>query len=75
VGEVAGNAARMRNMYQVLFGKSEGKRLLGRPVRIFEDKIKMKTKEIGCEDVGWIHLAQDIFQWRAVVNPVMIHCI
>jgi hypothetical protein len=42
-------------------GKSEGRRLLGRPGRVFEDKIKMNTKEIGCEDMGWIQLAQDTF--------------
>jgi hypothetical protein len=43
------------------FFLSEGKRLLGKPGRIFEDKIKMNTKEVGCENVGWIHLAQETF--------------
>jgi hypothetical protein len=27
-------------------------------------------KEIGCEGVDWIHLAQDREEWRAVVNAV-----
>jgi hypothetical protein len=59
VGEVAGDAARtgnMRNTYQVFVGKYEGRRLLGRPGRILEGKIKMNAKELGCEDVG-----QDIY--------------
>lgn len=25
---------------------------------------------MGCEDVGWIHLAQDTDTWQAVVNKV-----
>ena len=25
---------------------------------------------MGCEDVGWIHLAQDTEWWQAVVNVV-----
>jgi hypothetical protein len=29
-----------------------------------------KTK-IWCEDVDWIHLAQERVQWRHLVNPVM----
>jgi hypothetical protein len=28
-------------------------------------------KEIGCEGVGWIHLAQYRVQWRALVDTVM----
>jgi hypothetical protein len=30
--------------------------------------IKMHLKEIGCEGVNWIHLAQNRVQWRALVN-------
>jgi hypothetical protein len=33
----------------------------------------MCLREIGCEGVGWIHLAQDEDQWWAVVNTVMHH--
>jgi hypothetical protein len=28
----------------------------------------MERKETGYEIVGWIHLAQDRIQWRALVN-------
>jgi hypothetical protein len=31
----------------------------------------MDIKEIRCEDVNWIHVAQDRDQWRALVNTVM----
>jgi len=31
----------------------------------------MDLREIGCECVDWIHLAQDSDLWRAVVNTVM----
>jgi hypothetical protein len=31
----------------------------------------MDHKEIRCEDVDWVHMAQDRVQWRAAVNTVM----
>jgi hypothetical protein len=35
---------------------AKGKGLLGKPRRRWEDNIKINLKEVGCEDVGWIHL-------------------
>jgi hypothetical protein len=32
---------------------------------------KLVLREIKWEDVDWIHLAQDRYQWRAFVNEVM----
>jgi hypothetical protein len=49
-------------------GKPEGKRPCGRTRRRWEDNIKMDYREIEWEGVGWMHLAQDRDQWRAVVN-------
>jgi hypothetical protein len=46
----AGHVARMgekRNVYRLLVGKPEGKRLLGRPRRRWMDNIKMDVLEIG----------------------------
>jgi uncharacterized protein YPO0396 len=40
---------------------------LGVDVRI----IRINLREMGCEDVDSVHLAQDRDQWRAVVNTVM----
>ena len=55
-------------MHRVLVGKPEGKRLLGRPRRRWEDNIKMDLQEVGCRD--WIELAQDGHSWRALVSTV-----
>jgi len=37
-----------RGLYRVLVGKPEGKRLLGRPRRRWEDNIKIDLQEVGC---------------------------
>jgi hypothetical protein len=44
---------------------------LGRPRRRWVDNIKMDLREIGWDGIGWIELAQDRDQWRALVNTVM----
>jgi hypothetical protein len=38
---------------------------------MWEDNIKMDLKEIECDVVDWIYLAQDRDPWRALVNTVM----
>jgi hypothetical protein len=60
-----------RGVYRILVGRPEGKRLLGRPKRRWEDNIKMDFREIGIDGENWIWLAQDRIQWRAFVNTVM----
>jgi 3-oxoacyl-ACP reductase-like protein len=42
-----------------LVGNSEERRPFGRPRCRWEVNIKIDLKEIGCEDVNWIYLAQD----------------
>jgi hypothetical protein len=42
----------MRNAYNLVVGKPQGKRPLERPRQKREDNIKMALKETGCEDVG-----------------------
>jgi hypothetical protein len=69
-----GHVARMgvkRNAYRILVGKPEGKRQLGRPRRRSVDNIKIDLREIECDDIDWIDLAQDRDQWRALVNTLM----
>jgi hypothetical protein len=60
-----------RNTYKILVGKPERKRPLGRPRCRWVDNIKMDLREIGCDGVDWIVLAQYRDQWRALVNAVM----
>jgi hypothetical protein len=70
----AGHVARMgeeRKVYKVSVGKPEGKRLLGRPTRRWEDGIRMDLREIGLGGVDWIRLAQERDRWRAVVSAVI----
>jgi hypothetical protein len=60
-----------RKLYEVLVGKPEGKRPLGRPRGRWEDGIRMYLGEIGLEGVDWIRLAQDWDRWRAVVSAAI----
>jgi hypothetical protein len=41
----------VRGAYNILVGKPEGRRPLGRPRRRWEDNIKMDLREIGFGDV------------------------
>jgi hypothetical protein len=52
-------------------GKPEGKRPLGRPRRRETDNTEMGLWEIDWGGTGWIDLAQDSDQWRALVNKVI----
>jgi hypothetical protein len=56
----AGHVARMeeeRKVYNVLVGKPEGRRPLGRQRRRWEDEVRMDLREIGLGCVDWIRLA------------------
>jgi hypothetical protein len=58
-------------IYQILVGKPQEKRLLGRSRRRWKDNIRMDLREIPWEGVDWMLVAQDRVQWRFVVNMVM----
>jgi hypothetical protein len=60
-----------RNAYRIFMRNPEGKRPLGRPRGRWVDIIKMDLREIGWDGGDWIDLAQDMDQWRALVNAVM----
>jgi hypothetical protein len=60
-----------RNAYEILMGKPEGKRLLGRPRRRWRNNIKMDLRVIGWGCMNWIDLAQDSDKWKALMNTVM----
>jgi hypothetical protein len=53
----AGHVARMekgRGVYRVLVGRPERKRPLERPMRRWENNIKMDLREIGIDWANWI---------------------
>jgi hypothetical protein len=60
-----------RTAYRILVGKPEGKRPLGRPRRRWENNIRMDLRGIGWGNMDWIDLAQDMDQWRALVNTIL----
>jgi len=60
-----------RGVYRVLVRKPEGKKPIGRPRPKWEDNIKMDLKEVECESMEWIELAQHRDRWWALVNAVM----
>jgi len=59
-----------RGVYRVLVGKPEGVGPLGRPRHRWKDNIKMDLREVVCEGIDWIDLAQDWDRWQALVNAV-----
>jgi hypothetical protein len=63
VGHV-NHMGKVRGAYNILVGRPEGKRPLGRPRHRWEDGIKMDLRDTGFGDVDWIHLAQDRDMWQ-----------
>jgi hypothetical protein len=63
------NMHEISEKHQILAGKPEGRRPLGRPRRKWEDNIKTDLKEVG---YGlWTGLVvQDRVEWRAFENTV-----
>jgi hypothetical protein len=61
----------MRNAYDILVTRPEGKRPLRRPTSRGDDNIRIDLSEAGREDVNWIRLAQDKNWGRALVNTIM----
>jgi hypothetical protein len=59
-----------RNTCGVLMRKPEGNTLLARARHKREYKIDLK--EIGWAGMDWIHLAQDMDKWQALLNTVRI---
>jgi hypothetical protein len=57
MGEVCSTDGDMKGVYRILVGKPEGKRLLGRHRRRWEDNIKMDLQEVECGGMDWIDLA------------------
>jgi hypothetical protein len=60
-----------RDVYKVLVGKPEGRRLLGIPRRRWEDNIRMDLRKVECGCVDSMELAQNRDRWRALVSAMM----
>ena len=60
-----------KDVYRVLVGKPEGRRLLRRPRRRWEDNIKMDLQEAGYVGMDWIELAEGRDRWWSFVFAVM----
>jgi hypothetical protein len=60
-----------KNACTFIGGKPRIKIWIVRRRHRWKDNIKLDLKEIGSEDVGWLHLAQDKVRWRALVKAVM----
>ena len=68
------NVARLgeqREVYRVLLGKPEGRRLLGRPTPRWVDNIRMDLQEVGCGYMDWIGLVQNRDRWCTLVSAIM----
>jgi hypothetical protein len=59
MGRACSTNGEKRNAYRILVGKPEGKRPLGRQRCRWLDNIKTDLREIGWDNMDWIHLAQD----------------
>jgi hypothetical protein len=51
-----------------LVGKSEGKRPFGSSRRRGGNNIRLDLRDIGWKVVAWMHLAEDMEQWRSLVK-------
>jgi len=71
MGGACGTYGGEERRIQVLVGKPEGKRPLGRPRPGWKDNIKMDLEEVGWRSMDWIDLAQNKDRCWALVNAVM----
>jgi hypothetical protein len=58
------------NAYNILGGKSDGKRRLWSSISIWNDNIKTNFEKIGCETMDCTDVAEYNFRWRDPVNTV-----
>jgi hypothetical protein len=61
----------LKGNFKILTGKPTGKRPLGRPMRRWDDNIRMDFKEIGINTRNWVDSAQDRGYWRSFVNAAL----
>jgi hypothetical protein len=59
----------MQNAYKILIGNPDEMRPFRKPRSRWEDNIIFDLKEVGCEGVNWVQLAQNMFQWWTFAKP------
>jgi hypothetical protein len=69
VGNACSTNGGKKNAYRILVGNLEGRRPLGRPRCRWYDKYKLNL-DIRWGGMGWIDLAQNRVQWRALANTI-----
>jgi len=52
-GSCSAYGGERRSVYRGLVGKTEGRRLLGRPSRRWENTIKIELQDVGCGEGVW----------------------
>ena len=62
-----------RGELRILMGRPEGRRLLERRKRIWEDDIKMDLHDVGWGGIDWIDLGQDRDRRWVLVNTYLLH--
>jgi hypothetical protein len=57
--------------YRMFVRRPNGKGLLGRPKRRWDDDIKIRLKDVRWGGMDWIAPAEDRDRWQALVSAVM----
>jgi hypothetical protein len=65
----------MINAYDILVGKPDGMRPLGRPGRGWEDNIRVDLREIGWGECGLYSFGSCGGHWWALMNTAMNHLV
>jgi hypothetical protein len=60
-----------RGACNVLVGRPDGKRPLGRPGSKWEHNIKIELQEVAWGDMDWNDMVRDRNKWREFMNAVM----
>jgi hypothetical protein len=61
----------LESALKITFRKLEVAKQLGGPTHKWDDNIKTKPTDTGCENMGWIHMIQIRVQWRNLVKTVL----
>jgi hypothetical protein len=71
MGSVCSTNGAKRNAYRILVRKAGKKETIRRTRHRWVDNIKVDLREVGWGGMEWIDAAQDIDQWRTIVNRGM----